>query len=154
MRLEEKLANTLILRTRTIACAESCTGGLLAHLITNVPGSSVYFKGGVIAYANEAKTKLLGVPPLAMKRFGAISVTVAQAMARGVRRKFKTNLGIAITGIAGPGGATAEKPVGLVFIAIASGKGSRARRFQFQGSRLKIKQQAAQAALTWIIQQV
>jgi PncC family amidohydrolase len=131
----------------TLAVAESCTGGLLTHSLTNVPGSSLFLKAGLVCYANEAKIRVLGVPPSLLTHHGAVSAATAQAMARGVRCRIKADIGIGITGIAGPGGGTEKKPVGLVFIAAASARKTIFKKFIFKGTRLQIKEQAARAAL-------
>jgi len=132
-----------------LAVAESCTGGLLGERITNIPGSSEVFLGGVIAYHNDVKRDLLGVPAEELARFGAVSEEVVLRMATGVQAKWAADIGIAITGIAGPGGGTPEKPVGLVWIAVAV-REARARRFQMIGDRAEIRERAAQAALEMV----
>jgi PncC family amidohydrolase len=132
---------------RTIATAESCTGGLVAARITGVSGSSAYFLGGIVSYSNDAKHRLLGVPDLMLERYGAVSVDVALAMARGVRRKIGTDIGIATTGIAGPTGATPTKPVGLVYVALAADGVERCRRYLWNGDRLSNVTASAEAAL-------
>jgi PncC family amidohydrolase len=142
-----RLAHLLISTGKTLATAESCTGGLIAHTLTNVPGASDWFLGGVIAYANKAKTAFLGVPAALIKDHGAVSAPVARAMAQGARKRFKTDFAIATTGIAGPTGGTKEKPVGLVFIALASAKRTVVKKFLFKGTRLSIKDQTLQKAL-------
>jgi PncC family amidohydrolase len=135
-----------------IALAESCTGGLIAERITNIPGASVCFKGGVVSYANEVKQALLGVTPAILEIEGAVSETCAQAMADGARRVCQADIGLSVTGIAGPGGATPTKPVGLVFIGIATSKDVSAKKFLFSGDRASIRQQAADAALQLALQ--
>ncbi|MCS7172672.1 MAG: competence/damage-inducible protein A [Armatimonadetes bacterium] len=147
--LEEAVARLLVASRRTVAVAESCTGGLLGHRLTNVPGSSAYFRGGVVAYANEPKSSLVGVPPEVLQARGAVSEGVAEAMARGVREVFAADLGVAITGIAGPSGATPEKPVGRMYVALAEEGGVQVRRFDFgpQFGREGVKHLATQAAL-------
>ena len=132
-----------------LAVAESCTGGLLGERITNIPGSSEVFLGGVIAYHNDVKRDWLGVPAEDLARFGAVSEEVVLKMATGVRAKMGAGIGIAITGVAGPGGGTPEKPVGLVWIAVAAAE-ARARRFQMIGDRAEIRERAAQAALEMV----
>jgi len=131
----------------TIAVAESCTGGLLASRLTDVPGSSDYVERGVVCYSNRAKTELAGVPAALIAEHGAVSEPVAQAMAEGIRSRAGTNVGIGITGIAGPGGGTLEKPVGTVSVAVIVDDETRVRTFQFIGGRDMVKFQAAQAAL-------
>ena len=140
-------AKHLISTHKTLATAESCTGGLIAHTLTNIPGSSEWFKGGVVAYANEIKTAFLGVPPALLKKHGAVSAPVAKAMAQGTRKHLKTDFAIATTGIAGPTGGTAKKPVGLVFIAIAYPKKTIVKRYIFKGSRLTIKELTVNKAI-------
>jgi len=135
----------------TIGVAESCTGGGLADAITNVAGSSDYFIGGVVSYANRVKEKLLNVDPTLLASYGAVSEQVARAMAEGVRRLMEVDLGVGITGIAGPGGGTPEKPVGLVYIALASDEGSFVRRFQWKEDRIGNKQSTIEAALDMLL---
>jgi len=148
--LEEVVGMYLVLRRKTLAVAESCTGGLLAERLTRVPGSSNYFLGGAICYSNELKTRLVGVPQKLIEDQGAVSQPVAQALAEGIRRRTGAALGIGITGIAGPGGGTAEKPVGLVFIALADERSTQVRQFRFPGDRERIRHWATQAALEMI----
>jgi len=137
-------------RGATVAVAESCTGGLVAERITDVPGASQYFRGGVVAYANEAKQALLGVPAELLARHGAVSEAVARAMAEGVRARFAADIGIATTGISGPTGGTAEKPVGLVYLALARAEGTTADGFVFPIDRLRHRMLTAQVALDWL----
>jgi nicotinamide-nucleotide amidase len=132
-----------------LAVAESCTGGMLGERLTSVPGSSDVFLGGVIAYHNDVKLELLGVRREDVERYGAVSEQVAVQMASGVREKLGADVGVSVTGIAGPGGGTAEKPVGLVWIAV-HGSESKARRFHVVGDRAEIRQRAAQAALEMV----
>ncbi|MCC6697874.1 MAG: CinA family protein [Candidatus Hydrogenedentes bacterium] len=139
---------------RTLATAESCSGGLLAHRITNVPGSSAYFLGGVITYSNEAKVDLLGVSMEVLDREGAVSETVARQMAQGVRERFDVDWGVGVTGIAGPGGGSPEKPVGLVYIAVAGNRQTCVTRNLFEGSRESIKEQTAEQALRLLLEQL
>jgi len=150
----ERLAEALLGRGLTIAVGESCTGGLLSKLITDVPGSSRYFKGGASAYDNAAKVSLLGVRLASITQFGAVSKEVAVEMAEGARLKFHSDVGIGITGIAGPGGGTPEKPVGLVFIAVSVPSRSFSREFQFHGGRADIRRGASDAALHMAIEEV
>jgi nicotinamide-nucleotide amidase len=145
--LEQVVGDLLREHTMTIAVAESCTGGLLASRLTDVPGSSGYVDRGVVCYSNEAKTDLAGVPNELIAEHGAVSEPVAQAMADGIRSRAGTSVGIGITGIAGPGGGTPEKPVGTVAIAVTVNDQRRVRTFQFFGSREMVKFQAAQSAL-------
>src|SRR5262245_3127928 len=145
--MEEVVGLKLSLGGYTLAVAESCTGGLLAQRITDVPGSSKYFIGGVIAYANEVKTKELDVEPMLLMEHGAVSAPVAEAMAEGVRTRVGTDFGLSITGVAGPGGGTEEKPVGTVFIALADDMKTEHRRLKLPGDRNLIRWRASQAAL-------
>jgi len=147
MKVEQITAKLLKQRYKTIAIAESCTGGLLCHKLTNIPGSSGYFKLGTIAYANESKIKMLKIPAKTIQAKGAVSKEVALLMAQNIRKIAKSDFGIGITGIAGPTGATAKKPVGLVYIAVASNKKTILKKFNFKGSRINIKNQAATLAL-------
>lgn len=152
--IDEKLLDVVSAELKkqkvTIATAESCTGGLIANSFTNIPGSSEYFERGVISYSNKAKTELLGVIEKLIKEQGAVSEQVAKAMAEGIRKKSKVDIGIATTGIAGPDGGTEEKPVGLVYIAVSTSKDTKVKRFQFTGNRLQNKERACNAAL-WML---
>lgn len=132
---------------QSVATAESCTGGLVGNLLTDVAGSSDYVLGGVISYSNEAKRDLLGVPDALLQRFGAVSEPVALAMAEGARRRFGADYGISITGIAGPGGGSPEKPVGLVYLGVATARATRGERYLWQGDRIENKAESALAAL-------
>jgi PncC family amidohydrolase len=131
----------------TVAVAESVTGGLIGSRLTDVPGSSEYFMGGVVAYSNDAKMKLLGVKRETLVRHGAVSEEAAREMAEGVRRSFGTDIGLAVSGIAGPGGATKDKPVGLMWLAISAKDVSRARSVRLTGDRLQNKAGAADQVL-------
>jgi len=145
--LEVVVGDLLRERRMTIAVAESCTGGLLASRLTDVPGSSDYVERGVVCYSNRAKTELAGVPEAMIREHGAVSEPVALAMAEGIRASAATTIGAGITGIAGPGGGTADKPVGTVCVAVVVGGESRVRTFQFVGNREMVKFQSAQSAL-------
>ncbi len=145
--LEMVVGRLLRERGLTLAIAESCTGGLVAHLITNVPGSTAYFDRGVVSYSNEAKRALLGVEPKMIEEYGAVSAQVAWAMADGVRRSSGCTIGLAVTGIAGPVGGTAEKPVGLVHLAVADSATATTKFYHFHGDRVALKRLFAQAAL-------
>lgn len=134
----------------TIALAESCTGGLVASRLTDVPGSSEYFKGGVVAYANDVKEKVLGVPAAVLEQNGAVSPETAVAMAEGIRKVIGADIGVGITGIAGPTGATLEKPVGLVYIAVATPAGTESKRFNFPGGRFAVRLGAANASFKMV----
>jgi nicotinamide-nucleotide amidase len=145
--LEDICARMLTENRATIAAAESCTGGMVAERLTNIPGSSTFFVGGVVCYSNELKTSMVGVSAELIEAKGAVSPEVARALADGIRRRTGATLGVGITGIAGPGGGTPEKPVGLVFIAIADERGPKDKEFRFFGDRDRIRQQATQSAL-------
>jgi nicotinamide-nucleotide amidase len=145
--LEAVLGNIIKSKKLTISVAESLTGGLVQDKLTDIPGSSEYFIGGIIAYSNEAKIKLLSVSKNTLRKYGAVSEQVAQEMAEGVKEIFGTQIGISTTGIAGPGGATPEKPVGLVYIGISMELENLVRKFQFTGNREINKHRSAQAAL-------
>ena len=145
--LEAVVGDLLRERKLTIAVAESCTGGLLMSRLTDVPGSSDYVERGVVCYSNRAKTELAGVPEALIAEHGAVSEPVAQAMAEGIRARARASIGVGITGIAGPGGGTPQKPVGTVAIAVVNGDETRVRTFQFLGDRAMVKFQAAQSAL-------
>jgi nicotinamide-nucleotide amidase len=145
--LEEVVAELLAGKNMTLATAESCTGGLLAHRLTNVEGSSRWFMGGVVAYANQVKVRELGVLEEALDHEGAVSALVVQQMAEGVRRRFATDLGVAVSGIAGPGGGTDKKPVGLVYVAVSDQLGTVVREHRFTGRRAIVKEWGAQMAL-------
>jgi nicotinamide-nucleotide amidase len=146
-RIEEVVGLRLAVGGFTLALAESCTGGLVAERLTEVPGSSVYFKEAVVAYSNEAKVRLLGVPSDLIAEHGAVSAPVAEAMAEGARLRAETDFGLSVTGIAGPGGGSEEKPVGLVYIALSDDAHTEHRRLLLPGDRQLIRWRAAQAAL-------
>ena len=146
----EEIASLLRRHNLTVAAAESATGGLMSHLLTNVSHSSDYFRGGVVAYSNEVKIKVLGVRQRTLERYGAVSYETGKEMAEGVRKLMGTSIGLSDTGIAGPGGATAEKAVGLFFIGISSSLGTRVVEHLFTGDRLQNKMSAARAALTML----
>jgi nicotinamide-nucleotide amidase len=148
--LEEIVGMYLVMRQKTIAVAESCTGGLLAERLTRISGSSGYFLGGAVTYSNEMKTRWAGVPANLIEKHGAVSKQVAQAMAEGVRARAAASMGVAITGIAGPTGGTKEKPVGLVFVAISDERGTQVREFRFPGTRDRVRLWASQMALEMV----
>jgi nicotinamide-nucleotide amidase len=148
--LEEVVGMYLVMRQKTIAVAESCTGGLLAERLTRTAGSSSYFLGGVVCYSNEMKTRLAGVPADLIEAHGAVSKPMAQALAEGARLRAGASIGVGITGIAGPGGGTKEKPVGLVFIALSDERGTQVREFQFPGARERVRQWSSQMALEMV----
>ena len=147
----EKILNHLINNNLTVATAESCTGGLIAHTLTNISGSSVYFDRGVVTYSNKAKIELLGLNNEILDKFGAVSHKVAEAMAKGIRIKSHVDIGIATTGIAGPTGGTPDKPVGLVYIGISTSKQTNIKKFKFSGNRLQNKELTCNAALKMIL---
>ncbi|MFC1703704.1 CinA family protein [Candidatus Omnitrophota bacterium] len=143
----KRTVQLLIAQQKTLAVAESFTGGLIAHSLTNIPGSSQYFTAAVIAYSNTIKQSQLKIPKKTIEKNGAVSKEVAIAMAKNIRRLAKTDFGISTTGIAGPTGATKTKPVGLAFIALAIPSKTTVRKFVFKGTRCEIKKKAAEAAL-------
>jgi nicotinamide-nucleotide amidase len=154
--LEEVVGRMLRERGLTVAVAESCTGGLIGYRLTQVPGSSAYVDRGALCYSNQAKTDMLGVPAHLIEQHGAVSREVAAAMAQGMRERSGASVALSITGIAGPGGATETKPVGLVYIGLDGGPdNSMTKEFRFHGDRSLIRQRAAQAALDvlrrWLI---
>lgn len=135
----------------SVATAESCTGGLVASSITDVAGSSGYFRGGVVAYSNDAKTALLGVPSELLEAHGAVSAQVAKAMAVGARERLAADLAVAVTGVAGPGGGGASKPVGLTYLAVADAHGNDVRRVVWTGDRAANKEASVRAAVELLI---
>jgi PncC family amidohydrolase len=147
---EELLGMLLREKGLKIALAESCTGGLIASRITDIPGSSDYFEAGVVVYSNQAKQRFLSVPEQSIQAHGAVSKEVAEKMAEGVRRATGTDVGLSITGIAGPAGGSPEKPVGTVYIGLSAKEGTLVRKFQFTGTRLEIKAQTASEALKFV----
>ena len=134
----------------SVATAESCTGGLIAGRLTDVPGSSAYFLGGIVAYSNAAKASLLGVSEAVLESEGAVSEPVVRAMAEGVRARFGSDYGVATSGISGPGGGTDEKPVGLVWLALSTAGGTHSDSFVFPVDRTRHRSLTAQVALDWI----
>jgi len=145
--LEAVVGSLLLRRGATLAVAESCTGGMLAERVTSVAGSSRYFVGGVLVYSNEMKEKLLGIPSEVLARHTAVSQPVAEMMATRVRQRTGAAYGLAVTGLAGPEGGDAERPVGTVYIGLAAPEGSSARPFRFLGDRERIRRLAVQSAL-------
>ncbi|MCD4779310.1 MAG: CinA family protein [Candidatus Omnitrophica bacterium] len=150
MLIEKKIITDLIAKKYRISIAESCTGGLLSHRLTNVPGSSQTFIGSIVAYSNDIKSGLLGVSEETLKRKGAVSADTAIAMAKGCLKLFKTDFGVGITGIAGPSGGTKKKPIGLTFIAVSIGEESLCLECIFTGTRAEVKRFATQQALKLI----
>lgn len=150
--LESRVGKLLLEKKLTISCAESCTGGLVMHRLTNIAGSSTYFLGGTVAYSNQIKHSVLGIQENTLNVFGAVSEQVAAAMARGARAVFGTDIAIGVTGIAGPGGGTPEKPVGLTYIAINTPKMSMVQRFEWEEDRIANKQASAEATLQMVLE--
>lgn len=148
--LEQKVGDMLVERKMTLATAESCTGGYLAHLITSVPGSSAYFLGSVISYSNDVKVHQLGVTPETLEKYGAVSEQTVVEMVTGLLQKIPATIGLSISGIAGPGGGTAEKPVGTVWLALSDGKNTLTRKLTLGKSRLLNIQYASSEALNMI----
>jgi PncC family amidohydrolase len=145
--LESQIGDVLTKRNMTLSTAESCTGGLIGHRLTNIPGSSIYFIGGIVAYAYDAKEHLLGVHHNTLYDYGAVSKETAIEMARGARRVFGTDIAISVTGIAGPGGGLPNKPVGTTWIAISTRTGENAHLFTWDKDREENKALSAEAAL-------
>lgn len=152
--LAKRLGVLLAGRNLSLAVAESCTGGLLGGAITSVSGSSAYFKGGVISYSNELKQRLLGVKKSVLDKKGAVSAESVEAMAAGARRQCRADCAIAVTGVAGPGGGTALKPTGLVYVGIAAGKNVRSYKYLFKGNRQGIRREAVRAGLEKMIEKL
>ncbi len=148
----KKLGRLLLKKNLSLSICESCTGGMLGAIITSIPGSSEYFKGGIIAYSNEIKNKIVGVKASTLKKFGAVSKETAKEMAQGVKNLIGSDIGISITGIAGPGGGTKTKPVGLVYIGMAKGKKVKVEKNIFSGNRQQIRKKACINALKLTIQ--
>jgi nicotinamide-nucleotide amidase len=151
MSAEESIGDLLVVHGLTLTTAESCTGGLVSHRITNVSGSSAYFLGGFITYSNEAKETFLGVRHETLLEHGAVSEATAREMARGARRQMNADLAVSVTGIAGPTGGTPEKPVGLVYMALSALDVEICQRHVWQGDRISNKEQSAEAALQLIL---
>ena len=152
--LEVQVYRRLSALNKTIATAESCTGGLIAHRLTNIPGISDHFIGGLVAYSNAVKVSLLGVSEDALIAHGAVSDIVARQMAQGARARFGADVAVGVTGIAGPGGGTPEKPVGLVYIAVATDAQTVVSCNVFEGNREQIKHQSAETALTMLLENI
>ena len=149
--LEAEIGQRLLARKLSLSVAESCTGGLIASRLTDVPGSSAYFIGGVVAYAYEVKERILGVSHHTLYDHGAVSEPTAREMAHGVRRALGTDIGVSVTGIAGPGGGLPGKPVGLTWIALSARDADQAREFTWSGTRTANKAQSAEAALRLLL---
>jgi nicotinamide-nucleotide amidase len=150
-KLLQAIAAALLTQGRTLATAESCTGGLVGAALTDLPGSSAWYLGGVVSYSNSLKIRLLGVSPKILAAHGAVSAETAMAMAAGARKKCKADFAVAITGIAGPDGGTPEKAVGLVFMAVASFGATAVFEHHFAGNRAKIRNAATQSALRHVL---
>jgi len=148
----QRLQAVCLERGRTLATAESCTGGLIAHAITEVAGSSGYFLGGIVSYADGAKMRLLDVPAEVLASHGAVSAQAARAMAVGARARFGADLGVAVTGVAGPAGGSLDKPVGLTYVAVADDAGVDVRRFRWTDDRSGNKARSAAAALELLLE--
>jgi PncC family amidohydrolase len=149
--LADRLQEICLRLGLTVATAESCTGGLVASAITDVSGSSGYFRGGVVVYSNDAKIGLLGVPVELLEAHGAVSAQVARAMALGARERLSADLAVAVTGVAGPGGGSPAKPVGLTYVAVANAAAVEVRRLAWTGDRLANKESSARAALELLL---
>ncbi len=149
----DKLAEKVIfgLKGKTLATAESCTGGMIGQLLTSVPGSSLVYKGGIISYTNEVKSKLLSVSEDILQEYGAVSAPVACQMAQGVREALSCDVAVSVTGLAGPGGDDRGNPVGTVFIGLSDKQETVSRVFHFAGTREEIRRQSAGEALRWIL---
>jgi PncC family amidohydrolase len=152
--LAERVGATFRGTGRTLATAESCTGGLVAHLITEVPGSSAYFLGGLVTYADAVKTDLAEVPAAVLEAHGAVSAQVAVAMAEGARERLGVDVAVSVTGVAGPDGGTESKPVGLVYVAVADASGDEVRRHQWSEDRTGNKRASAAAALSLVLERL
>lgn len=146
-RIAKQIHRLLIKKDKNIAVAESCTGGQLCHLLTEIPGSSKYFNLGIVAYSNRAKESILKIPKNTIAEKGAVSQEIAKLLAKSIRLIAKTDFGIGVTGIAGPGGGTKEKPVGTVFIAVDSKNKTICEKFHFTGNRPTIRKKSALKAL-------
>lgn len=152
MSLAQDVGDLLRAKNLSIVTAESCTGGMIGHLLTEVPGSSAYFWGGIIAYSNEVKHRVLQVQHITLTNFGAVSEQVAREMARGARRMLEADIALSVTGIAGPDGGTDEKPVGLTYIGLATPDIAVVERHVWEGDRSANKQYSADAALKMVIE--
>ncbi len=150
--IETRIGDLLKAKSYTLATAESCTGGLIGHRITNVSGSSAYYLGGIISYSNEAKMQFLGVQESTLRDFGAVSEQTAREMAQGAQRIFGATFALSVTGIAGPDGGTADKPVGLTYIGLATPTTILVRRFVWTGERIQNKESSAEAALQFLLE--
>ena len=154
MRLEKAIGNLLREKGWTLSIAESCTGGLICDRITNIPGSSDYFMGGMVNYSNESKAEHLGVSMVEIRRYGAVSSRVARKMARGVRKAFGTTFGLSTTGVAGPTGGTKRSPIGRVFIGFSDGRRTWVRKEDLKGKRREIKRAASERGLLFLYERL
>jgi nicotinamide-nucleotide amidase len=154
MRLEKAIGNLLREKGLTLSIAESCTGGLICDRITNIPGSSDYFMGGMVNYSNESKAEHLGVSMVEIRRYGAVSSRVARKMARGVRKAFGTTFGLSTTGVAGPTGGTKRSPIGRVFIGLSDGRRTWVRKEDLKGKRREIKRAASERGLLFLYERL
>lgn len=152
VQLLEKVSDKLREKHLSIATAESCTGGLLSHILTNISGSSEYFIQGIVSYSNESKIKSLDVSPEILKQFGAVSKQTATAMARGIKNKSSVDIGLSTTGIAGPTGGSKDKPVGLVYIGVAVFEKTVVKKFLFSGDRMQNKESTCNEALKMLME--
>lgn len=148
--LEQEVGNLLRQRGLTLGVVESATGGLISHLITNIPGSSDYYKGSITAYSNEVKTRVIGVKEDTISKYGAVSSQVVEEMAQGGRKILAADICLSDTGIAGPDGATLEKPLGLFYVGLSHQAGTHSQKHSFRGNREQNKLDAAKAALGWL----
>lgn len=148
--MEKEIGKLLTEKNLTIACAESCTGGLLTSRLTDIAGSSAYVKGAVVSYTNEIKNSVLHVKEETLNNFGAVSKQTAEEMAANVRQVLNSDIGVSVTGFAGPGGGTDENPVGTVYICVSGANGNKVQKFKFNGTRTEIKEKAVNAALIMI----
>jgi PncC family amidohydrolase len=153
-RLVERLQASCLERGLTVATAESCTGGMIAKLITDLPGSSGYFRGGVVSYSDEVKESLLGVPGDQLAAHGAVSAQVARSMAVGAMQRTEASLAVAVTGVSGPGGGSPAKPVGLTYVAVADSSGVEVRRFVWTGDRAANRESSARAAVELLLERL
>jgi len=154
MRLEKVIGNLLREKGLTLSIAESCTGGLICDRITNIPGSSDYFMGGMVNYSNESKAEYLGVPLVEIRKYGAVSSRVAGKMAQGVRKAFGTTFGLSTTGVAGPTGGTKRSPIGRVFIGLSDGRRTWVRKEDLKGKRREIKRAASERGLLFLYERL
>ena len=152
--LAKRLGTCFSEKRLTLALAESCTGGMIGSAITSISGSSAYFKGGIIAYSNEIKRRALGVPQSVLDKKGAVSIDTVRLMAVAAQKCFGADCGIAVSGIAGPGGGTKKKPVGLVYVGICAGEKVKVFRYLFKGGRASVRRQAAYEALQRMLETI